>query len=280
MGTFEIPFGDMADLTERARNHVTGKPAFKYALLYFTGLNPWHSYSELRSSAEHSKSTSLLSHLFGSSHIASDGRTIAITPSINPDAGDDDSDNQTVLNTHIQKQYSISIVLTVRSILLPALETLLLEHRVPRAALESLCLHSTIVPDDRECLFGYALWFGFEYNFGAAIHLLCPQVEHIVRVKLQEASVNTSHVDQDGINNEKGLSALMDFPEIIDVLGEDIYFELKSIFTDTLGGNLRNEVAHGLLDDSSSLSGNTVYAWWIILKLVVESCINNKQPDQ
>ena len=76
------------------------------------------------------------------------------------------------------------------------------------------------------------------------------------------------------------LSALMDFPEIIDVLGEDIYFELKSIFTDTLGGNLRNEVAHGLLDDSSSLSGNTVYAWWIILKLVVESCINNKQPDQ
>ena len=53
---------------------------------------------------------------------------------------------------------------------------------------------------------------------------------------------------QDGINNEKGLSALMDFPEIMDVLGEDIYFELKSMFTDALGGNLRNEVAHGLLE--------------------------------
>ncbi len=92
-------------------------------------------------------------------------------------------------------------------------------------------------------------------------------------MKLKEAGAHTSNIDRDGIENENGLSTLMDLPESIQVLGEDLCFEMKSIFTDSLGSNLRNEVAHGLLNDSSSSSISTIYAWWMVLRLVVHSLV-------
>ncbi|HHQ4533740.1 TPA: DUF4209 domain-containing protein [Aeromonas veronii] len=141
------------------------------------------------------------------------------------------------------------------------------------------CHHSPIVPQNREELLGYALWLGFEYEFGAAIHLLCPQVEHIVRSQLKEAGAHTTNIDREGIENENGLSTLMDLQEALKLFGEDLTFEIKSVFTDTLGFNLRNEVAHGLLDDNTSASIHTIYAWWMILRLVIRSIVDGSPKE-
>ena len=54
--------------------------------------------------------------------------------------------------------------------------------------------------------FSSALWLGFEHDFSNAIHLLCPQVEHMIRAKFKEANILTSNVDRQGIENENGLS--------------------------------------------------------------------------
>ncbi|MCF5911143.1 DUF4209 domain-containing protein, partial [Aeromonas veronii] len=157
---------------------------------------------------------------------------------------------------------------------LPALRHLLMEHRFTKELMVAACYHSPIVPQNREELLGYALWLGFEYEFGAAIHLLCPQVEHIVRSQLKEAGAHTTNIDREGIENENGLSTLMDLQEALKLFGEDLTFEIKSVFTDALGFNLRNEVAHGLLDDNTSASIHTIYAWWMILRLVIRSIVD------
>ena len=148
-----------------------------------------------------------------------------------------------------------------------------MEHRFPKDLLIAACYQSPIVPKDREKLLGYALWLGFEYEFGAAIHLLCPQVEHIVRTQLKESGFHTSTIDKDGIENESGLSTLMDSQEAVQVFGEDLSFEIRSVFTEVLGANLRNEIAHGLLDDNASSSLPAIYAWWMILRLVLRSIV-------
>lgn len=116
-----------------------------------------------------------------------------------------------------------------------------------------------------------AIWFGFEYEFANSIHLLCLQVENMIRVNLKEAGAQTSNVDRNGIENENGLSTLLDLPEAIEVFDEDLMFEIKAIFTDSLGPNLRNEVAHGLLNDDSNQNYSCVYGWWMILKLIIRS---------
>ena len=50
--------------------------------------------------------------------------------------------------------------------------------------------------------------------------------------------------------------------------GEDLTYEIKALFCDPMGPNLRNNVAHGLLNDQQANSVEAVYAWWLGLQLV------------
>lgn len=267
----KTPGVDISNIIELSLAHVSGKNSFEEALLYFTGLYPGPEYNKLSTIAKENMKQSLLGSLLGSSHMSGDGRVVAKTPPMNLNSGEDAPANQAVLHRQIQQQFAIEIKLVVEGQILPALRQMLMEHRASKEFLEALCHHAPIVPQDRKCLLGYALWLGFEHDFGNAIHLLCPQVEHIVRIQLKEAGSHTSNIDQEGIENENGLSTLMDLTEATQIFGEDLVFEIKSVFTDVLGFNLRNEVAHGLLDDNSSSTISTIYAWWMILRLVVRS---------
>ncbi|MEE9424632.1 MAG: DUF4209 domain-containing protein [Methylococcales bacterium] len=67
--------------------------------------------------------------------------------------------------------------------------------------------------------------------------------------------------------------ALLDMPEAEKIFGVDLLFELKAVFTDSIGPNLRNEVAHGLLTDNAAFGTAPVYAWWMLLRWVVHSVI-------
>ena len=124
------------------------------------------------------------------------------------------------------------------------------------------------MPIGREVLFGRALAHGFNRDFATSIHLLAPQIEHMVRVSLEIAGVSTSHFDKDGIETENGLSALIDLPQTITRFGKDVTYEIKALFCDQMGPNLRNNIAHGLLDDQQANSVEAVYAWWLGLQLV------------
>ncbi len=280
MGMVKTPGIDISDMAKQSIEHVSGKRSLEEALMYFTGLFSGPKYKDLSESAKKIMQKSLFGSLFGSSHMSSDGRVIAKTPAMNLGAGEDDPANQAALHRQIQQQLSIEIQLVVEGQILPALRQLQMEHRFTKKLLVAACHHSPIVPHSREQLLGYALWLGFEYEFGAAIHLLCPQVEHVVRSQLKEAGAHTSNIDREGIENENGLSTLMEMEEALTLFGEDLTFEIKSVFTDALGFNLRNEVAHGLLDDNTSSSIYTIYAWWMILRLVIRSLVDGNPKGQ
>ena len=125
------------------------------------------------------------------------------------------------------------------------------------------------MPIGREVLFGKALAHGFNRDFATAIHLLAPQIEHMVRVQLKAAGVSTSRLDQDGIETENGLSTLIDLPQTKAIFGEDLTYEIKALFCDPMGPNLRNNIAHGLLSDQEANSVDAVYAWWLGVQLVL-----------
>lgn len=270
MGLVQTPGIDIKEMVEASQAHVTGKQSAEEALMYFTGFSSAANYDSLKKNAEESIAQHPLSALFGSKHMSADGRVVAKTPSLDLN-GEDEQANQEAIMRQIFQHFSIDMQLAVEGEILPALSQILMEHRVTRSLLEAICYHSPLVPPRREKLTATALWLGFEYDFPNAIHLLSPQLEHIVRVQLKEAGAHTSNVDQDGIENENGLSTLLDLPEAENVLGKDIVFEIKAVFADALGPNLRNEVAHGLLDDNSASSIGSIYAWWMVLRLIIRS---------
>ena len=157
---------------------------------------------------------------------------------------------------------------------MPAQEVLLLEHRLREVDFVNLARQSPIVPIGRELLFGKALFAGYDRDFITALHILVPQIEHMVRFHLKQAGMKTTTLREDGTETENSLRPLMGLPETETIFGENLSFEIKALFCGPYGPNLRNDLAHGLLDDRACYSLDTIYAWWFGLKLVFNTFWN------
>jgi len=196
---------------------------------------------------------------------------IAKTPAVG--LGDHKKMSQSALEDKIVRDFAHTLDRSVKYSIWPALNQLLLEHTISRRFVFELCDYSPLVPKDNINLISQAIWLGFELDFSNAIHMIAPQVEKIVRMQLKEVGAHTARLDNDGIEHENGLSTLLDMPEAKKIFGADLLFELKAVFTDSIGSNLRNEVAHGVLTDNAAFGTAPVYAWWMLLRWIIHSVI-------
>lgn len=261
---------DISQIMEQAVNHVSGKKSSTEALSYFVGLTDEPHYQKMKGTYH----PNLMDIVGGMRAVSpTDGRTIAVNNQI--DFNDPESIDK-CKNNHATLLFMSSIQLIVESTILPALVQINSEHQINQELLETLCEHSPIVPFNRQKLMSQALYAGFQQDYYASTHILCPQFEHMIRVMLKNIGVKTTYIAEDGIETENGLSSLMKSSEIVDLLGENLCFEIKTIFTDSRGFNLRNDIAHGLLDDEYAVTAGSVYAWHLTLRLIIKSYIDNK----
>ena len=271
LGAVKTPGVDISELVENARKSVAGK-SVQDALFSFANIYQGARVDHVRTAAEKILQQSIFRRLAGSTHLSRDGRVIAKQPAAgfdNAPASDDPA-----LWAQMLHDYQILINIVVHGDIWPAHEVLLQEHRLREEDFIGLASQSPIVPRGRERLFGKALHAGYDRDFTVSMHLLAPQIEHMVRFHLKNTGVKTTNLDIDGIENENGLSTLMGLPETETVFGKDLSFEIKALFCDALGPNLRNELAHGLLDDDSFQSIHAIYAWWMGLRLVFNTFWN------
>lgn len=178
------------------------------------------------------------------------------------------------------QSYDLEIDLITKASIIPAFQQLLFEHRITKDDLYSLCSTSSIIPVYRTVFWIEGLHFGFENNFIVSTHLLIPQIEHLVRVKMKEKGIKTSTISTDGIETENGLSTLLDNEKITEVLDKTILFEFKALLTEQIGKNLRNNVAHGLCEVNTLRSIHSIYFWWLCLKLVLNNVPNGEEINE
>lgn len=279
MAQIQSPRVDITEQQKQAKDHVSGKKSVDEAIQYFTGLIQALPIKEYEDAARKSLQNAPILAMMPSGHYALDGRLVAQVPGLNLNADDNSSDNKLTMEYQKLKVFHLCVSSVVESRVLPALRAILLEHRITRGLIQSLCEQSPIVPEGREGLISNALWMGFEFDFSSAIHLLCPQVEHLVRVTLKEHGAITAKLEN-GIETENSLSSILKLEEATAVFGEDLVFELQALFSKVLGFNLRNEVSHGLLSDDAASSPASVYAWWLVLKLVIRSFHGQLTPTK
>lgn len=161
----------------------------------------------------------------------------------------------------------------------PALETMLAEHRLRLRDFEGICNQSSIVPPQRSRAFAKALFSGYELDFDSAIHRLVPQIENMVRYHLKAAGAVTTVLDKEGIEAEVNLGTLLDKPEALLVFGEDLVFEMQAMFCESRGPNFRHHLAHGLLEDKDFETAFSVYAWCLALRLVFNVFWNSQRKE-
>jgi Domain of unknown function (DUF4209) len=153
----------------------------------------------------------------------------------------------------------------------PARDQINLEHAVRIKDLLPIVSHSPFVPPEREYLFAKGLYAGLTGDFFTSTHILIPQIENSVRYLLEQRGARTSGLDQ-GIQNEHYLTSTLyprNYPEITSIFDEDTLFDLQGLLVEHAGSNLRNCMAHGLINDSEFLNPNPLmsYLWWLTLRL-------------
>lgn len=272
MGLISTSGVDISQLVENARKSVSGRSATA-ALRAFANLHQGVKVDKMRESALERMRQHPLQSLFSATVMSHDGRVIAKRPAMSLGA-EPSPDDEVGIRAEMVRDFGSLVSIIVQANIWPALEALLLEHRLCMEDFVGVAQESPIVPKDRAELFGRALFAGYDRDFVAALHLLIPQIEHMVRVHLKQAGAKTTNLDKDGIENENGLSTLMDLPEADVVFGKDLAFELRTLFCDAFGPNLRNELAHGLLSANACHSPYAIYAWWLGFRLVFNTWWN------
>lgn len=265
MGAVRMPSVSITELVNASRAQVSGKPWLE-ALAHFGALFEPVDVAQAREDALATLRSSPLQALFGATHFSREGRVVAKRPGLGigqPSSVDEEAIWATMVRDHM-----LTVGLVVQGQVVPALQTLTLEHRALDGDFVLLARNASIVPKDRASIVGKGLYAGFDGDFVTAVHILVPQLENLVRHHLKAAGAVTSHLDQGGVETENGLSTLMDLPQAEKVFGAAICFEIKAVFCSPYGPNLRNELAHGLLDDSACQSVAGIYAWWFMFRLV------------
>lgn len=277
MGVIRSNAVDISQMVEAAKSAVSGLSPIE-ALKAFANLFPGMHILEMKKTAITQLKQYSMSSLFRGTHISPDGRVIAKTTGLDfKEALDENHQN---VHVSVMRNHGIYLSLATQGHILPSLDILHLEHRIREVDFLNITTQSPIVPPGREVLFAKGLYSGYNYDFVTALHLLSPQIENLVRFHLKNAGAKTSTLDACGIENENGLSTLVALPEMTSVFGDDLTFEIKSLFCDPLGANLRNEIAHGLMDHNECNSHHCVYAWWFTLKLVFNTFWNVARQAQ
>jgi hypothetical protein len=153
----------------------------------------------------------------------------------------------------------------------PAREVIFREHPVRLNDFLAIANYSLFVPAGRELIYARGLYDGLVGDFLSAAHLLVPQVEHSVRVLLQQRGVIASSMNDQGVQEELDINTLLCSKEHYDalasVIGEDTVFDLRGLLIERTGSNLRNRLAHGLLAPAQFYSAEVCYFWWLVLRM-------------
>lgn len=262
---------DITQFINEARIAVTGKTVFE-ALKALANLSPFMNSSKLKQTAIEQINQYPLQSLMVGTYISSDGRTIAKKRGF--DFSEALTEEHPEVHAAVMRDHGTYLHLRVKGYILPALEVLHLEQQIHEIDFLKIIQQSSLVPPGREQFFSKGLFTGYDYDFASALHLIAPQIENMVRYHLKNAGAKTTTLDKSGIENENGLSTLIALPEMKSVFGDDVTFELNALFCDPLGANLRNEIAHGLIDYNSCYTIHGVYMWYFTLKLIFSTFWN------
>ena len=175
----------------------------------------------------------------GATYLDKGGRVIAKTKPMSLGAEPSQYKEERIW-AEMVKNHAFTRNLTVQGGVIPALGVMQREHCYKEQNLVDLAKASALVPPERALMVGKGLYWGMVGDFGMAVHFLIPQLENIVRFHMKGAELKTSNTDLDGIENENGLSTLLDVEGVDAVLGADIVFEMKALFCSAFGPNLRN----------------------------------------
>jgi hypothetical protein len=261
---YSAPPIDISDFVTKATELVKGK-SLREATLLLAISQPTTRVAELRQQVQKNAKDFPFAHLFSGVAVDEQGKVIAQKPSLlTSDPEQLEAAIRAEMFHHAQMYWQVR----VQAFINPGRTQIWDEHRPAPSDFEFLVASNPFVPHGRENIFARGIHAGFSGDMLVAAHLLIPQLENSLRYVLASNGILTSKHGSRLIQQERDLNSLLRFPEVAEIFGDDLVFDLQGAFVERFGANLRNRLAHALLNDSSFYSADVVYAWWLILRLL------------
>jgi hypothetical protein len=198
--------------------------------------NFWPDLSRIRHNTNLLKQETPLQFLIGRSTYSSDHRLVGHASS------EEDLFEQHVL-FEVRLGYQV-----YGSLIHEILRRLRTQHGLTPARLTAFLCRSEAVGHDRREFLQLALRRYFATDYASAIHLLVPQLEHVLRSILPRLGIADTFADDRGLVRVLPLDRVLSTAALKDGFGENLWTYFRTFLTDQTGGNFRNDVAHGLIE--------------------------------
>ncbi|WP_019501164.1 DUF4209 domain-containing protein [Pseudanabaena sp. PCC 6802] len=268
---------DISEMIEQARAYVKGKD-FQDALFALSLLGSPSNVSQLRQQVQEHAREFIASHIAPKVIMNEKGKVTARQPG--SFLSDDPNEVEAVTRFEMNQNAIYYQTLHAQAYVESAIYQINLEHSVRINDLLPIVSHNPFIPTGREYLFAKGLYAGLDGDFLTSTHILIPQIENSIRYLLWQKGVITSGLDDSGIQNEHNLNSTLYRPELASIFNEDTLFDLQCLLVEHSGSNLRNRMAHGLINDGEFSHPIMVYLWWLTLRLCCLPILHYQQSLQ
>lgn len=248
---------------QAARAHVSGLD-FERAVLRFAHIGEPTDLAQLIESERTNSEGIIWDKLMGSTRLDRDGKVADIMPAMGfpGDEPDQVAFRKKLVHTASMFGWPMAVEWRIE----PARQAISLEHALRFRDLAFLVTNNPFIRPGHEGIYLKGIQAGFFGDWLMAMHLLIPQLEESLRFVLQQHRGITSTLKQ-GIQMERDINDLLWEKEAEEIFGEDILFDLRGILIERFGCNMRNEMAHGLMSEGAFYRAESVYLWWLVIRL-------------
>ena len=263
--TTEIP--NATDMIKDARECVAGKP-LREALLALATVVQVTEFEQETENARELMEKYPLQGLFGGLTMADSGLVVGRT---RPALTMDEKEHELALWVRVVRQVDLGYQVTAQIGIVPAMNQLNFEHSLTLEDLVDLVVDNPLVPPGHEELFARGFLAGFRWSLVESLSILVPQLENSLRHALAKAGHEVTTRDRHGLQNfiQMGRILSKHRQDLEAMFGNDIVQDLRVLFVDQNGADLRNRIAHGLMRQEQFFHHASIYAWWFIFHLTI-----------
>lgn len=215
----------------------------------------------------------LIHQLVGTEQLDDEGKVITVSPAANfrGEQTEEWIRARISANLGFYRQYAVATAISA------ARAAIALSHSIDEDHMIAIVTSSPFVPHDMRAIAALGLTRYLQGDLISAVHLLIPLAESGVRWLLQSAGVETSKIDNDGVQSDRSLSKLLsEFAEPLrGIVGPDLLMHLEMIFVGRPGPALRHEMAHGKISAADCYGPDAIYACWFIFLLIAKPLLRD-----
>lgn len=201
-------------------------------------------------------------NLFGVALLDDRGHTVLELPPLDGKSPDERS-----VNLHIFREIEELTNISGQTTLRWALQELNRKHTFDEKELEFIFDECAIVRPNRSKILAFGMNLALHGKIYEALHILAPQTEDIFRYIAEQNGGLVYTLENNNTSSAKALSSIFDLPELNDCYDPDYLLLFRGLLNEKAGSNLRNKVAHGILEPQEGRGGSAVYFCLILLKL-------------